>query len=113
MPWGAATWLGITPELGYGIHNAAATGLFYPTLYGGNAFTMRRVPQRQIIRTADGGNRRKFVVANRKVFAGSLNTLMHPDQMQFWASAIQPVGQILATGTATIGGAAVTGVTVN
>src|SRR5208337_78829 len=108
MPWGASTWLGITPELGYGIHNAAATGLFYPTLFGGNAFTMRKVPQRQIIRTADGGNRRKFVVANRFVYAGSLTTLLHPDQVATnWLPLLQVAGTIPATGTVTLSGSTV------
>lgn len=111
MPWGAQTWLSIFPELSYGVFNNA--GAFYPTLYGGNAFTMRKVPQRQVLRTADGGNRRKFVVANRFVYAGSLTTLLHPDQAAAWATAIQPVGTVGATGTATLSGTTVASVAVN
>src|SRR5271157_3388138 len=101
MGWGASTWVALLPEFAYGVYNAAATPI-YPTLFGGNAFTMRKVPQRQIIRTADGANRRKFVVSARKVFAGNLNTLLHPDQCVAWAAAMQPIGTVLATATATI-----------
>ena len=113
MGWGASTWLALVPELGYGVYNVANTGIFYPSLYNSNAFTVRKVPQRQVIRTADGGNRRKLVTSGRKVFAGALNTLLHPDQCASWATAIQPVGQILATGTATLSGATVGSATVN
>lgn len=112
MPWGAQTWLEIMPELGYGIYNGAGTP-WYPTLFGGNAFTMRKVPQRQIIRTADGGNRRKFVVAHRYVYAGTLNTLLHPDQALQWVNALQPSGAVGATGTATLSANTVASVAVN
>jgi hypothetical protein len=112
MPWGAQTWVNIIPELGYGVYNGAGTPI-YPTLYGGNSFTMRKVPIRQIIRTADGGNRRKFVVAGRKVYQGNLITLLHPDQAASWVTALTPLGQVLATGHATVGGGAVSGVTVD
>lgn len=83
MPWGGQTWLRFTTETTYGTYNSGGTVL-YPTLYGGNSFGMRKVPQRKVIRTADGGNRRKFVVANRKVYSGRLNTLLHPDQASYW-----------------------------
>lgn len=112
MPWGAATWMEIMPELGYGIYNGAGTP-WYPTLFGGNAFTMRKVPQRQVIRTADGGNRRKFVVSNRKVFAGTLNTLLHPDQCAQWVTALSVNGTIPATGTVTLAGTTVGSVAIN
>jgi hypothetical protein len=48
---------------------------------------MRSVPQRQIIRSADGGNRRRQVVANRKVVAGNLNTLWYPTQSNLLLTA--------------------------
>jgi hypothetical protein len=116
MPWGAMTWVIIVPEMGYGVPNVTGgnfnlTGAIYATLVGPNSFTMRKVPIRQVIRTADGGNRRKFVVGSRRQYQGTLNTLFHPDQGPFWATACQTVGLGLATGTATISAGAVTGVT--
>ena len=113
MPWGAQTWVAILPELGYGVVNSAASESTYlwPTLIGGNAFTMRKVPIRQIIRSADGGNRRKFVVGSRRVYQGTLNTILHPDQGPFWVNSFQSNGYGLATGQATISSGAVTGVT--
>jgi hypothetical protein len=110
----------ILPELGYGVPNVltstpwtvATTGAIYPTLVGGNAFTMRKVPIREIIRSADGGNRRKFVVGSRRVYQGTLNTLLHPDQGPFWQTALQTSGFDMATGQATIAAGAVTGVTI-
>jgi hypothetical protein len=117
MPWGAMTWLAVVPELGYGVPNATGgpppttmvlTNAIYPTLVGANAFTMRKVPIRQTIRSADGGNRRKFVVGSRRQYQGTLNTLFHPDQGTFWATAAQSVGLGLATGQATIAAGIVT-----
>jgi len=73
----------------FGTYNAGASGgqILFPTLYGGNPFSMRIVPARQVIRTADAGNRRKQVVSARKVVAGTLNTLLHPDQAAYWMTA--------------------------
>src|SRR5574337_1725397 len=83
MPWAGQSWLRLTTEATYGTYNAAGA-VVYPTLYGGNSFNMRTAPQRQVIRTADGGNRRKMVVANRHVYTGRLNTLLHPDQADYF-----------------------------
>lgn len=94
MGWAGQTWIRITQEgtggSNYGVYDGAAdpSEILYPTIYGGDAFTARLVPQRQLIRTADAGNRRKMVVANRKVVVGRFNTLIHPDQAAFWAEAI-------------------------
>ena len=93
MGWGASTWCRLTTEQAgsYGVYYASGTTIS-PSLDKPNAMTMRVMPQRQIIRTADGGNRRKWVVANRAVCTGTLNTLMHPDQATFWATALTPTG---------------------
>jgi hypothetical protein len=112
MGWGAQTCVALVPELGYGLYNSLNTGIFYPTLFGGNAFTMRKVPQRQTIRTADGGNKRKFVVASRYVYAGTLNTLLHPDQAASWVTALSTNGAIGASGTVTLSGSTVGSVAV-
>jgi hypothetical protein len=117
MPWGAMTWVIVVPEKGYGVPDVTGgnfnlTNAIYATLVGANSFTMRKQPIRQVIRTADGGNRRKFVVGSRRQYQGTLNTLFHPDQGVFWANACQTVGLGLATGTATISGGAVTAVSV-
>ena len=116
MPWGSMTWVIIVPELGYGVPNVTGGNFnlgsaIYPTLVGGNAFTMRKAPILQTIRSADGGNRRKFRVGSRRAYAGTLNTLFHPDQGPFWATACQTIGLGLATGQATIATGSVTGVT--
>lgn len=83
MGWGSQQWLRVTPETTYGVYNSGGTPAWV-RLVGGNAFTMRTVPQRQVIRSADGGNRRVQQVAPRKVVAGSLSTLCYPTQMAFW-----------------------------
>jgi Phage tail tube protein len=101
MPWAGATWALLTTESSYGTYNVAGTTL-YPTLDGNNSFTMRPVPQRQIIRTADGGNRRKFVVANRTTCVGKLETVLHPDQCSFWATMLTPTGSPAALPSFTI-----------
>ena len=94
MPWAGQTWIRVTQEgtggANYGVFNSGAAGslILYPTIYGGDAFTPREVPMRQIIRTADAGNRRKMVVANRLGIAGRFNTLIHPDQAAYWMTAI-------------------------
>lgn len=41
---------------------------------------MRPAPLRQVIRSADGGNRRRQVVSARTAYAGQLTTLMYPTQ---------------------------------
>ena len=93
MGWAGQTWIEVVQEgtggANYGVFNATpgAGQTLYPTIYGGDAFTVRNVPQRQIIRTADAGNRRRQVVANRHVFTGRFNTLLHPDQASFWITA--------------------------
>lgn|GEM_PF-4590780 len=93
MGWAGQTWIEIVQEgtagANYGVFNTApvAGQTLYPTIYGGNAFTVRRVPQRQVIRTADAGNRRKMVVANRTVYQGTFSTLLHPDQASYWLTA--------------------------
>ena len=98
MGWGAQQWMQITAETTYGTFATGGAKL-YPTLDKPNAFSMRVVPQRQIIRTADGGNRRKFVVASRSVCTGVLNTLMHPDQAAYWATALTPASNALPSYT--------------
>ena len=56
MPWAGQTWLQLYQETAYGTF-APAGSLCSPRLYQGNSFTVRKVPQRQVIRTADAGNR--------------------------------------------------------
>lgn len=93
MGWAGQTWMRIIQEgtggSNYGVYNSGASGgqILFPTIYGGDAFGPRNVPQRQIIRTADAANRRKMVVANRHVFTGRFNTLLHPDQASYWITA--------------------------
>jgi hypothetical protein len=80
--WAGQTWIQFLQETTYGTFNAAGAA-FYPRLYQGNSFTPRRVVQRQIIRTADAGNRRIQVVASRQVFSGTLKTLLYPTQASY------------------------------
>jgi Phage tail tube protein len=89
MGWGANSWLRVTKESTYGIYDtgAAPANIAWIRLVGNNAFTVRSVPQRQIIRTADGGNRRLQVVANRHVVTGNLNTVFYPSQAHFFLDA--------------------------
>ena len=82
MAWAGQTWLECLQETTYGTFNAAGA-TFYPRLYQGNSFTPRRVVQRQVIRSADAGNRRIQVVANRQVFSGTLKTLFYPTQASY------------------------------
>ena len=122
MPWGASTWVAVIPELGYGVPNCSAlqTAMLFPTLVGANPFTMRKVPIRQVIRSADGGNRRKFVVGSRRVYTGTMSTLLHPDQCATgtrpgWVPSFLSSGYGLATGQVIMGtgagSGAVSGVT--
>lgn len=87
MPWAGQTWCEIFQETTYGTFNSAGATCF-PRLYGGNSFTVRRVPQRQVLRTADAGNRKIQVLANRRVFVGTLQTLIYPTQAAYWATAL-------------------------
>ena len=112
MPWGASTWVAVIPELGYGVPWTAApqANMLFPTLVGGNSFTMRKVPIRQVIRSADGGNRRKFVVGSRRVYTGSMTTLLHPDQCANtatrpgWVPSFLSSGYGMATGQVALSG---------
>jgi hypothetical protein len=79
MGWGAQSWVRITPEITWGTYNGAGTPLWV-RLPGPNACTVRATPQRQIIRSADGGNRRRQVVAGKIAVAGNLSTLFYPTQ---------------------------------
>ncbi len=87
MPWAGQTWMSIYQESTYGQFNSGGS-IAYPRLAGGNAFTMRKVPQRQVIRTADAGNRPIQVVSARKVYAGTLNMLLYPSQASYWITAL-------------------------
>lgn len=89
MGWGAQQWVRATKESTYGTYDAAAApgDIHWFRLIGGNAFTPREVPQRVVIRSADGGNRRRQVVAARKVIAGNLSTAWYPSQSQFFLDA--------------------------
>jgi Phage tail tube protein len=87
VAWAGQTWSEITQEATYGTYNANGATLF-PVHFNSNSFTVREVPQRQVIRTADAGNRAKQVVANRKVYQGTLNTLLYPTQAAYWATAL-------------------------
>jgi hypothetical protein len=87
MAWAGQTWLQIAEETTYGVYPTTPT-FMSPRLYNGNSFTVRRMPQRQEIRSADAGNRKIQVVANRQVFQGTLNTLLYPTQAAFWATAL-------------------------
>lgn len=86
MPWAGQTWLEMFQESSYGVFSGAGATAF-PRSYGGNSFTMRPVPARQVIRTADAGNRRIQVVANFTAFAGTLKTLLYPTQAAYWMTA--------------------------
>ena len=87
--WGASSWCKITKESSYGVFDAAAIAadIVWVRLASNNACTIRSVPQRQIIRSADGGNRRRQVVSSRKVVSGNINTLWYPTQSAFWLGA--------------------------
>ena len=84
--WGAQSWVRFTKEVTYGVRNPSpgGTDVLWARLYNDNAFTMRPVVNRQIIRTADAGNRRRQVVHARTSLAGGLATLAYPSQMAYW-----------------------------
>lgn len=90
MGWGANQWLRLTRENSYGVRQGSPSGsdVLYIRLYNANPFTMRPVPQRQIIRSADAGNRRRQVVSGRKVLTGTLNTLLYPTQASYLMGAL-------------------------
>jgi hypothetical protein len=79
--------MSIYQESVYGSFNSGGS-IAYPRLVGGNAFTMRKGPQRQVIRSADAGNRRVQVVSARKVYAGTLNMALYPSQAAYWLTAL-------------------------
>ncbi|WP_165231354.1 phage tail tube protein [Aquisphaera insulae] len=89
MGWGAQQWVRCTKEATYGTFNASATtpDIAWFRIVGDDAMTVRAVPQRQVIRSADGGNRRRQVVANRKVVSGGLATLFYPSQASYLLAA--------------------------
>ena len=87
MPWAGQTWMEIFQESSYGAFNSGGSTVF-PRLVGGNAFTMRKVPQRQVIRSADAGNRRIQVVSVRKAYAGTLTMDLYPSQAAYWLTAL-------------------------
>src|SRR5208283_3390658 len=94
MPWGAQQWLRLTRETSYGVRNATPSGsdVIWVRLYQANPFGMRPVPARQIIRSADASNRRRQVVAGRKVYTGTLNTLLYPTQASYLFTAASSIG---------------------
>jgi hypothetical protein len=71
---------------------ASGGATLFPRLYQGDSFTMRPMPLRQVIRTADAGNRRIQVVSARTQVQGTLNTLLYPTQAAYWATALTPTG---------------------
>jgi hypothetical protein len=87
--WGAQQWCRITKESAFGVFDsgAAPASIVWVRLVGNNPFTLRAQPQRQIIRSADSGNRRVISVANRKVIAGNMNTIFYPTQAAFFLDA--------------------------
>ena len=91
MAWAGQTWATAFKETTYGTFNGSGATLF-PVLYQGNAFTPRKVPMRQVIRSADAFNKRRSVSANRYGVRGTLNTLLYPSQAPYWATALTPTG---------------------
>jgi hypothetical protein len=81
-------------ESSYGVFASGGATLF-PRLFNSNSWSMRQVPLRQVIRTADAGNRPIQVVAGRRAFQGTLNTLLYPSQAAYLATMITPVSNIL------------------
>jgi hypothetical protein len=91
--WAGQTWLELIQEgtggTNYGTFNAAPSGgqVIYPTLAGPNSFTPRTTPARNVIRTADAGNRRRQVVAAFSSIEGTLNTILYPTEAAYWITA--------------------------
>lgn len=95
MGWGASQWLRATLESTYGTYNSGASSgnIWWIRLHGNNAFTLRSdvSKTRKVIRSADGGNRRRQVVNARTVYGGKLVTPAYPSQMGFflgWATTL-------------------------
>lgn len=95
MGWGAQQWLRATKESTYGQYDSGALtqDIHWLRLHGNNAYTMRSdvSKTRKIIRSADGGNRRRQVVKARTVYGGKLVTPLYPSQCGFllsWASTL-------------------------
>lgn len=76
----------VVQESSYGVFNSGGSK-WYPRLHGGNAFSARIVPARTVLRSADAGNRRIGVVANRNVIVGTLKTLLYPTQASYIMTA--------------------------
>jgi hypothetical protein len=95
MAWGAQQWLRATKESTYGTYNSGASSgdIWWIRLHQNNPFTMRPdvSKTRKVIRSADGGNRRRQVVNARTVIGGRLVTPFYPTQAGFllgWASTL-------------------------
>ena len=86
MSWAGQTWLKVFAETSYGVF-ASGGATWFPRLFEGNAFTPRVVPARTVLRSADAGNRRIQVVANRNVIVGTLKTLLYPTQAAYVMTA--------------------------
>jgi hypothetical protein len=86
MAWAGQTWGTFYKETSYGVF-ASGGATWFPRFLGGNAFTPRVVPARTVMRSADAGNRRIGVVANRNVIVGTLKTLLYPTQASYIMTA--------------------------
>lgn len=86
MAWAGQTWLEVIAETSYGVF-ASGGAKWFPRLTGDNSFTPRVVPARTVIRSADAGNRRIQVLANRLVIAGTLKTELYPTQAAYIITA--------------------------
>src|SRR3954447_589708 len=89
LMWGSQSWCRLTKEAAYGVYDdsAAPADIIWVRLASNNACTIRTAPQRQVIRSADGGNRRRQVCGKRKAVGGGINTLFYPSQAAFWLGA--------------------------
>jgi hypothetical protein len=95
MGWGASQWVRFTKEQTFGVYDSGASSgdIWWARLHGNSAFTMRPdvSKTRKIIRSADGGNRRRQVVNARTVYGGKLVTPFYPSQANWllsWASTL-------------------------
>lgn len=94
MSWAGQTWCEIVQEATYGTFASGGAKL-YPVLHGSNAFTMRQVPMRKIIRSADAGNRKRQVVASRRAFTGTLTMPFYPSQAPYIAGMLTLTSNVL------------------